>query len=313
MPFELTILGSSSATPTLNRHPTAQVLNIRERFFLIDCGEGTQTQMARYRVRHGRIGHIFISHLHGDHYLGLMGLISTMNLQGRTTELHVYGQPELMDIIELQLRLSHTVLRFHLIFHPVKNYAGAVILEDEDVVVRTIALKHRIPCTGFHFREKPKPRKLLINKMHQYKIPFRYFAGIKNGKDYIDDFGNVIPNHELTVSPGLPRSYAFCSDTIFDEQLVDEVRGVDLLYHEATFLDELADRAKATYHSTAREAATIAKNAGVGKLVIGHFSSRYKDLTPILTEACSVFPNSELAEEGRRFSVTEARGIGNKS
>jgi ribonuclease Z len=307
MPFELTILGSSSATPTLNRHPTAQVLNIRERFFLIDCGEGTQTQLSRFKIRHNRISHIFISHLHGDHYLGLMGLLSTMHLQGRTNEVHLFGQPELMDIIELQLRLSQTVLRFNLIFHPVKNYTGAVIHEDEDVVIRTIVLKHRIPCTGFLFREKPKPRKLLIGKMQQYNIPFRYFAGIKNGKDYTDDFGNIIPNNELTISAGLPRSYAFCSDTIYDEQMADEVRGVDLLYHEATFMHDMLDRAKATYHSTCIEAATVAMNAGVGKLLIGHFSARYKDLTPMLIEARSVFPKTELAVEGKKFEVTERK------
>jgi ribonuclease Z len=305
MPFELTILGSSSATPTFNRHPTAQVLNIRERFFLIDCGEGTQTQLVRYKLRYNRIGHIFISHLHGDHYLGLMGLLSTMHLQGRTTELHLFAQQELMDIIELQLRLSQTVLRYNLIFHPVKNYSGTVIHEDEDLMVSTLVLNHRIPCTGFLFREKPKPRKLLINKMKQYNIPFQFFAGIKNGADYEDDFGNIIPNKELTISAGKPRSYAFCSDTMYMEQLADEVREVDLLYHESTFMHDLLDRAKATFHATSIEAATIAAKAGVGKLVIGHFSARYKNLLPMLAEARTVFSNTELAIEGTKFVVRE--------
>ncbi len=305
MPFELTILGSSSATPTFNRHPTAQVLNIRERFFLIDCGEGTQKQLVRYKIRYNRIGHIFISHLHGDHYLGLMGLLSTMHLQGRTMELHLFGQTELMDIIELQLRLSHTVLRYNLIFHPVKTYSGTIIHEDDDVSVSTIVLNHRIPCTGFLFREKPKPRKLLINKMKQFNIPFKFFAGIKNGDDYEDDFGNVIPNRELTISSGRPRSYAFCSDTLYEPQLADEVRQVDLLYHESTFMHDLLDRAKTTYHSTSIEAAMIAKNAGAEKLVIGHFSARYKDLIPMLVEARSIFPDTELAIEGMKFSVKE--------
>jgi ribonuclease Z len=310
MPFELTILGSSSATPTFNRHPTAQVLNIRERFFLIDCGEGTQKQLVRYKIRYNRIGHIFISHLHGDHYLGLMGLLSTMHLQGRTMELHLYGQSELMDIIELQLRLSHTVLRYNLIFHPVKNYSGTIILEDEDLTVSTIVLNHRIPCTGFLFREKPKPRKLLINKMKQFNIPFKFFAGIKNGDDYEDDFGNVIPNSELTMSAGQPRSYAFCSDTLYEPQLADEVRQVDLLYHESTFMHDLLDRAKITFHSTSVEAAMTAKNAGVGKLVIGHFSARYKDLIPMLNEAQLIFPETELAIEGMKFSVKEKNAQG---
>ena len=305
MQFELTILGSSSATPTQNRHPTAQVLNIRERFFLIDCGEGTQSQLVRYKIKYSRIGHIFISHLHGDHYLGLMGLLSTMHLQGRNNEIHIYGQQELMDIIELQLRLSQTVLRYNLIFHPVKNYSGTIILEDEDLSVSTISLNHRIPCTGFLFKEKPKPRKLLINKMKQYNIPFKYYAGIKNGENYEDDFGNIIPNKELTISAGRPRSYAFCSDTVYLEHLADEVRGVDLLYHESTFMHDLLDRAKATFHSTSIEAATVAKNAGVQRLVIGHFSARYKDLAPMLEEARTIFPESELALEGRKFVVHE--------
>lgn len=305
MPFELTILGSSSATPTYNRHPTAQVLNIRERFFLIDCGEGTQSQLVRYKIKYNRISHIFISHLHGDHYLGLMGLLSTMHLQGRNNELHLYGQQELMDIIELQLRLSQTVLRYNLIFHPVKSYSGTILLEDEDLTVTSISLNHRIPCTGFLFREKPKPRKLLINKMKQYNIPFKYYAGIKNGENYEDDFGKIILNNELTISAGRPRSYAFCSDTIYQEQLADEVKEVDLLYHESTFLHDLVDRAKATFHSTSIEAAMIAGKANVDRLLIGHFSARYKDLTPLLDEARSVFRKTELALEGRKFVVHE--------
>lgn len=305
MPFELTILGSSSATPTHNRHPTAQVLNIRERFFLIDCGEGTQTQLTRYRIRYSRISHIFISHLHGDHYLGLMGLLSTMHLQGRTAELHLYAQPELMDVMELQLRLSHTVLRYNLVFHPIRNYSGNIIHEDDEVLVRTIVLNHRIPCTGFIFREKPRPRKLLINKMKQYGIPFHHFTRIKNGADFTDDSGKVIPNQELTIAPGKPRSYAFCSDTMYMEDLADEVRDVDLLYHESTFMHDMLERARATYHSTSLEAATLALKSGVKRLLIGHFSSRYKDLGPMLEEARSVFPATELAIEGLRFNVRE--------
>ncbi|HMT29001.1 MAG TPA: ribonuclease Z [Bacteroidia bacterium] len=305
MPFELTILGSSSATPTYNRHPTAQVLNIRERFFLIDCGEGTQSQLVRYKIKYNRISHIFISHLHGDHYLGLMGLLSTMHLQGRTNELHLFGQQELMDVIELQLRLSQTILKYKLIFHPVKNFTGTVIHEDEDLTVRTIVLNHRIPCTGFLFREKPKPRKLLITKMQQFNIPFKHFNRIKNGEDYEDDFGNVIRNSELTVSAGKPRSFAFCSDTLYNEQLADEIHGVDLLYHESTFMHDLVDRAKATFHSTSIEAAIIAEKSEVKKLLIGHFSARYKDLSPMLAEARSVFKNTDLALEGCKFVVSE--------
>ncbi|HNR47723.1 MAG TPA: ribonuclease Z [Bacteroidia bacterium] len=303
MNFEVTILGSSSATPIFQRHPTAQVLNIRERFFLVDCGEGTQAQFLKYKVRLSKITHIFISHLHGDHYLGLVGLLSTMHLQGRTNEIHVYGQAELMDVIELQLRLSMTRLRYQIIFHPIKHFAPAIILEDEDMIVKTIILNHRIPCTGFLFKEKPKPRKLLVNKLQQYNIPFSFYGKLKDGFDYRDVDGNVIANDELTISSRAPRSYAFCSDTVYDESIINEIRGVDLLYHEATFLHDMVERAQTTFHTTSLQAATIAKKAEVKKLIIGHFSARYKELHPLLDEARTVFPNTELAIEGNRFEV----------
>ncbi len=303
MAFEVTILGSSSATPIYNRHPTSQLLTIRERNFLIDCGEGTLMQLLRYRVKYHKISHIFISHLHGDHYLGLMGLLSTFHLQGRTGELHLYGQQELMDVLEMQLRLSNTQLRYNLIFHAVRHYTSEVILENEDLMVRSIVLNHRVPCTGFVFMEKAKPRKLIVNKLQQHKIPFSFYNKIKNGDDFEDDFGNIISNKELTEDPPIPLSYAYCSDTVYDENIVNDVSGVDLLYHEATFLHESVDRATQTYHSTSLQAATIALKAGVRKLIIGHFSGRYKDLTPLLTEAQSIFPDSDLALEGKKFSV----------
>jgi ribonuclease Z len=303
MNFEVTVLGSSSATPIFQRHPTAQVLNIRERFFLIDCGEGTQAQFLKYRLKLNKISHIFISHLHGDHYLGLVGLLSTMHLQGRANELHIFGQPELMDVIELQLRLSQTRLRYQLVFHPVRHFAPATILEDEEIIVKTIVLNHRIPCTGFLFREKPKPRKLIISKLQQYHIPFSFYGRLKDGHDFEDDEGRIIPNHELTLSSKEPRSYAFCSDTIFDESIVDEIKGVNLLYHEATFMHDMLERAQATFHTTSLQAAIIAQKAQVGKLLIGHFSARYRDLQPLLDEARTVFSNTELAIEGNKFSV----------
>ncbi|MBS1764178.1 MAG: ribonuclease Z [Bacteroidetes bacterium] len=303
MNFEVTILGSSSATPIFQRHPTAQVLNIRERFFLIDCGEGTQSQFLKYKVRLSKITHIFISHLHGDHYLGLVGLLSTMHLQGRTTEIHIYGQAELMDVIELQLRLSMTRLRYQIIFYPVKHFAPAIIMEDEDMIVKTIILNHRVPCTGFIFKEKPKPRKLLVNKLQQYNIPFSYYGKLKDGFDFKDVDGNVIANTELTIAARSPRSYAFCSDTIYDESIIEDIKGVNLLYHEATFMHDMADRAQATYHTTSIQAATIAKKAEVQKLIIGHFSARYRELQPLLDEAKTVFENTELAIEGTRFSL----------
>ncbi len=303
MIFEVTILGSSSATPIYQRHPTAQVLNIRERLFLIDCGEGTQSQLVRYKIRFNKISHIFISHLHGDHYLGLMGLLSTMHLQGRTSELHLYGQPDLMDIIEIQLRLSQTVLRYQLIFHPIRQFAPTVILEDDDVIVKTILMNHRIPCTGFLFSEKPKPRKLIVTKLQQYNVPFAFYNRLKFGQDYADENGVIVKNEELTAPSQPPRSYAFCSDTIYDESIIDDIKGIDLLYHEATFLHDMIERAQATYHTTSLQAATIAKKAGVKKLLIGHFSARYKALYPLLQEAKTVFPKTELATEGSRFSV----------
>jgi ribonuclease Z len=303
MSFEITILGSSSATPIFNRHPTSQLINIRERYFLIDCGEGTLMQLLRYRIRYHRINHIFISHLHGDHYLGLMGLLSTFHLQGRTSELHLYGQQELMDIVELQLRLSNSVLRYSLIFHPVRHYTAEVLLEDDDVMVRSILLNHRIPCTGFMFREKPRPRKLLVQKIQEHNIPVSFYAELKKGKNYSDPSGKIIPNEELTEAPLPPRSYAYCSDTIYDPSLKEEVKNVDVLYHEATFLHELEQRARDTYHTTSLQAAQIALAADVKQLLIGHFSARYKDLDPLLQEAKSIFKNTELALEGRKFRV----------
>ena len=303
MGFELTILGSSSATPIFNRHPTSQLLNIRDRYFLIDCGEGTLLQLLRYRIRYHRISHIFISHLHGDHYLGLVGLLSTFHLQGRTSELHLYGQQELMDIVEIQLRVSNTILRYNLIFHPVRHYTPEVILEDDEIQVRSLVLNHRVPCTGFLFVEKSRPRKLIIQKVQQKNIPISYYNKLKSGADYIDESGNVIPNYELTETPPKARSYAYCSDTMYDPMLKDELKGVDLLYHEATFLHELLERATQTYHCTALQAAQLAKDAEVSRLLIGHFSARYKELDPLLIEAQSIFKETELALEGRKFKV----------
>ena len=298
MGFELTILGSSSATPIFNRHPTSQLLVFRDRHFLIDCGEGTQMQMLKYKIRYHRISHIFISHLHGDHYLGLVGLLSTFHLQGRSADLHLYAQQELMDIIETHLRLSQTQLRYNLIFHPVRHYAPEVIFEDDDLIIRTVILNHRIPCTGFVFAEKQRPRKLRVEKLQEYNIPFTQYTNIKNGAAFHTGDGLIIPNEELTeASPG-PKSYAFCSDTIYMPDLAQELKGVDVLYHEATFLHNLKDRAEQTYHSTAMQAAQVAKDAGAGHLIIGHFSARYKSLEPLLEEARSVFPDTELGLEG---------------
>lgn len=303
MTFELTILGSSSATPLINRHPSAQVLKYHERFFLIDCGEGTQMQMLQYKIKMSKIQHILISHLHGDHYLGLLGLLFTMHLNGRTEELHVYGQPELMDIIDLQLKLSNTILRFTLIFHPVQHYRSVVIYEDDELIISTIVLNHRIPCTGFLFREKTKPLKINMDVVGKYDIPISKLNHLKEGKDFVDTDGNVIKNEIFTMPASPLRSYAYCSDTIYDEEIIPYIKNADLLYHEATFGEEMKARAKITFHSTAHEAATIATKAGVKKLLIGHFSARYKDLQPLLDEAQMVFKNTELAIEGNTIEI----------
>lgn len=303
MIFEVGILGSSSATPIYQRHPTAQVINFHERFFLIDCGEGTLIQMNRYKIKFHRINHIFISHLHGDHYLGLLGLISTMHLQGRVSTLHIHGPHDLKEIIDIQLKYSETTLRYPVEFHSIDPKNPSVLYDDEDVTISSIILSHRIPCTGFLFTEKPRQRKLKKDKLAQFNIPVTFYNELKAGKDYIDEDGKTVPNSALTIDPRKPRRYAFCSDTIFDERLISIVKGVDLLYHEATFLSDKADRAKETFHSTAAQAATIAKEAGVRRLIIGHFSARYKNLYPLLEEAKSVFPETTLAIEGDRFSI----------
>ncbi len=303
MVFEVSILGSSSATPIYQRHPTAQVLNIHERFFLVDCGEGTLIQLNRYKIKFHRINHIFISHLHGDHYLGLLGLLSTMHLQGRTIPIHLYCQAPLKEIIDIQLKYSETILRFPIHYHMLDPKNSAVIMEDDDLEVSTIILNHRIPCTGFLFKEKPRSRKLQKDKLQKFNVPISVYQDLKNGMDYTDEFGKVIANSELTTDPKNARSHAFCSDTCYDERILPQISEIDLLYHEATFLNDKEERAKETFHSTAAQAATIAKKANVKRLIIGHFSARYKNLYPLLDEAKEVFPETTLAMEGDVFSI----------
>lgn len=303
MTFEITILGSSSAIPIYQRHPTAQVLNIHERFFLVDCGEGTLIQMNHFRIKFHHINHIFISHLHGDHYLGLMGLLSTMHLQGRTTVLHIHAPKDLEEIIDIQLRYSQTQLRYEIIFHAIHPSSSKLIYEDDDLEVRTIILNHRIDCTGFLFSEKQRQRKLIKEKLSEHNIPVSFYHDLKNGVDYVDENKNVIPNSELTTDPRKPRSYAFCSDTLYNEKIIPQIKEIDLLYHEATFMNDKAERATETFHTTAAQAATIAAKANVKRLVIGHFSARYKNLYPLLEEAKVVFENTTLALEGDRFTI----------
>lgn len=301
--FELTILGCSSATPTSKRNPTAQLLNIAERFFLIDCGEATQIQLRKFKLKFQRINHIFISHLHGDHYLGLIGLLSSMHLLGRTVELHLYCPAELQEIIEVQFKHSQSYLNYKIVYHPHKYINNDLIFEDERVEVRTIVLNHRIPCCGFIFKEKPLLANISKEVIHKYLLSVEQIIAIKAGGDLIQESGAVIKNKELLSAIPAQRSYAYCSDTCYDERIIEFIAGVDLLYHEATFLQEMEARAKETYHTTALQAGRIAQLAGVKQLMIGHYSARYKDLLPLLLEARSVFENTILAIEGESTVV----------
>ena len=298
MSFKLTILGCNSAVPTVERHPTAQLLNANERFFLIDCGEGTQVRLREYQLNFQRINHIFISHLHGDHYFGLIGLISSMHLLGRNKDLHIYAHHDLKAIIDLQLSASNTELNYPLFFHPISENNEQVLYEDEKISVSNIILHHTIHCSGFLFKEKRSKRKILKDRVEQYNIPFDKYNGIKEGADWIAASGEIIKNNEMTVENTIAHSYAFCTDTIYNEALIEKIKGVDLLYHEATFKKELGERAKATGHSTTYEAATVAKKSAVKILLIGHFSKRHKNLDELLIEAKDVFDNTYLAESG---------------
>jgi ribonuclease Z len=301
--FELTILGTSSATPTSKRFPTAQVLNVSERLFLIDCGEGTQIQLRRYHVRFQRINHIFISHLHGDHFFGLMGLISSLHLLGRQKKLTIYSPKGLQEIVELQLNYTGTILSYEIGWVELDTVKPQKIYEDSQVEVQTIILHHRIACCGFLFREKEKPLSLIKEKLQEYGVPVVMYHQLKRGENIMLEDGRKIDYKELTRERIKPRSYAYCSDTRFNLKVAEAVKEVDLLYHEATFLHALLDRAEKTAHSTALEAGKIASVAKVGKLLIGHYSVRYNDVEPLLAEARTEFPETHLSEEGMTLSV----------
>lgn len=303
MTFELTILGSSSAIPSSEKYPTAQVLNALERFFLIDCGEGTQIQLRRQKIGFGKIKHIFISHLHGDHFYGLIGLISTFNLMGLKNNLHIYAPSQLKEIIQPQLNFLKGDMQFEVIFHPLNFKKPDLVYEDNKVEVHSFPVKHSINCCGFLFREKLREANIKKEAISRYNIPIEQIKFIKQGADYITSEGITISNAELTTPPPLPRSYAYCADTAFHPPLAGILQGVDLIYHEATFAEDLRDWANKTLHSTAKDAATIAQMADAGKLIIGHFSSRYDDDQLLLNEARSVFPNTEVAIEGNKYSV----------
>ncbi len=299
--MQLTILGCHAATPRTLANPTSQTLEIKNHLFLIDCGEGTQVQLRKSKLKFSRIKHIFISHLHGDHFFGLPGLISTFRLLGRETELHVYGPKGIKEAITMLLKLGDSWTNYPLYFHELTSKEPELVFEDVKVAVTTIPLNHRIYTNGFLFQEKEAERKLNIQAVEEHKIDKCYFQKIKNGKDIELENGLVISNEELTFNPPKPKSYAFCSDTVFEPKIVPYITNVDVLYHEATFLESEAGLAKKTKHSTAKEAAAIAKSANVGTLVLGHYSTRYKSLDLFKQEAEEIFPKVELGEDGKSF------------
>lgn len=296
--FEVTILGSGSASPTISRNPSAQLLNIAERFFLIDCGEGTQIQLRKCKLSWSRIDHIFISHLHGDHYLGLLGLLQSMHLLGRKKVMHLFCFPELKEIIDIQNKYSGTELNYEIEYHFLSTNGKNLILEDNKVKVYSFPLNHRIPCCGFLFEEKEGLRKIRKYEFELRNISLAEIHKVKQGMNAIDNDGNEIDYKLLSDSATPTKSYAYCSDTRYDERLVDYIRGATTIYHESTFLKDMVDRAKATFHSTAEEAAKIALASETKQLILGHFSARYNLLEPFLEEAGAVFNNCVLAKDG---------------
>lgn len=298
MSFKLTILGSSSAIPTIDRNPTAQLLNVNERFFLIDCGEGTQVQLRKYQLSFQRISHIFISHLHGDHYFGLIGLISSMHLLGRKKDLHIHAHKELKEIIDLQLRSSNTELNFPLFFHPIPEDLEGVIFDDDNIKVSNLLLDHSIKCSGFVFEEIRSKRKIIKSEVEKLNIPYDKMKSIKNGVDWINKKGEIIPNEQLTIENSKPHTYAFCSDTRYNEQLISKIKGVDLLYHETTFKKDLEERAFQTGHSTTLQAASIARKSKVKSLLIGHYSKRYRSFQELADESKEIFENVIVSYSG---------------
>lgn len=303
MKFEVTILGCGSATPTLRRAATAQYINARERYFLIDCAEGTQLQLRRYKAQVQRLHAIFISHLHGDHYLGLTGLLSTMHLLGRKKELKLYGPEGLMEILNVHWHFGKTTLGFPLEFTPLVPKQAQMLYTDSQVVVRSFPVKHRIECWGFRVEEQPLKHKLVREAIDRYNVPIAWRKRVVDGEDYVDEFGKVIPNSALTVQPRPPKVYAYSADTLYDANIVPHVKNADLLYHEATFANDMEYRARETFHSTAAQAGQIAKMAEVKQLVIGHYSARYRNIDLLVNEARQYFPDTIGAEDGMCFTL----------
>lgn len=301
--FEVHILGCGSALPTTRHLATSQVINIREKLFMIDCGEGAQVQLRKSRLKFSRLNHIFISHLHGDHCFGLMGLISTFGMLERTANLHIYCHADLQRILEPQIEFFCKGMPYNVVFELFNPGEQAVIYDDRSVSIETIPLRHRVPCCGFLFREKPTPNHIRRDMIDFYQIPTYLINRIKNGEDYVLEDGTVIPNTRLTTPSDPPRSYAYCSDTCYLPRICEQIKGCDLLFHEATFAAADAKRAKETFHTTAPQAAEIAKMAQVKKLVIGHYSARYEDESILLKEASEIFPQTILAQENLKIEL----------
>ena len=304
MSINLTILGCHSATPRINAFPTSQYLEINNSHFLIDCGEGTQRQMRKYKVGFSKINHIFISHLHGDHFYGLVGLLATFGILNREKELHIYGPKGIKEVTLLQLRISQSHAKYNMIFHELTSKKSELIFEDDKVSVHTIPLTHRVYTNGYLFTEKEAPRKLNMLNISGYpEIDKADYLNIKAGRDVVLPSGETILNTTLTIDPPKPLSFAFCSDTSYKPNIVPIIENVDLLYHEATFLEDREDLAKKTKHSTTKQAAQIAKDANVKQLIIGHYSGRYKDISIFRKEAQEIYENTHLAEPGKVFTV----------
>ena len=307
MSFELTVLGSSSALPTSKRFPAAHVLNVYEHFFLIDCGEGTQMQLRKFKIRMGKINHIFISHLHGDHVFGLFGLFSTFNLMGRQHPLHIYAHSDIQHIIGFYREHFTNQQDYEIILHPVNAGHTDVIYEDRLLTVEIIPLRHRIFTVGFLFKEKQRLKNIRKDMIEKYNIPVRDILSIKEGSDLMTQDGRLIKNEQLTLPSFRPRSYAYFTDTLFTKKNADKIKQVDLLYHEATFLHDQKKLARQTYHSTALQAGEMAKAAEAKKLLIGHFSSRYKDVSALVNEAATVFQPVFAAKDGDKYSIELTR------
>lgn len=301
--FELHILGCGSALPTTRHFPTSQIVNVRDKLFMIDCGEGAQLQFRKSHLKFSRLNHIFISHLHGDHCFGLLGLISTLNLLGRTAELHIHSPKGLETLLTPMLDFFNRQMTYKILFHEFDTKEPMQIYEDRSLTVTTIPLRHRMPCCGFLFAEKRRPNHIIREMVDFYQVPVYELNRIKNGADYVTPEGKTVSNNLLTRPSAPSRSYAYCSDTIYLPSIVEQIKGVDLLFHEATFANEDAPRAKETFHTTAAQAAEIARKAEVKKLLIGHFSARYEDENILLQEASAIFSDTQLAKETLCVSV----------